>query len=571
MKLKAPTIVQLAGRGSVKLTPSQHLATGGEGIVYRMGHTAIKLYLDPNKMKREKTADKITLLAGLSHPYIVTPLGLVTDQQGTPIGWYMDYVDGEPLARSFTNDWRQRMKFGNREAATIAERMRQVVLYAHSQNAIMADANELNWTIVLANGSGPEPRALDVDSWSIGRWPAKVIMPSIRDWHSHNLTQSTDWFAWGVVTFQLFTGIHPYKGMLNGYKPNELTRRMQENASVFAPGVRLNRAVRDFSCIPGPLLDWYEAVFQKGLREIPPSPLSAAPAKAIRRPAYQAVTGNALEYDQLYNGTSDQAIRAFACGIVLLASGNLYDLASKRIVGSWPYPNTEVIAADDGWLAARIEGGTVNARYIGRNLQATDIPTTIAARQLVRSGNRLFAVTGQGLAELALLNIGRPQLAIGQTWGALPSTRWLDGIGVQDTFGTTHLIVPTHDGCSQVRTPELDRLRVINGVAAARFASLIVIDAQGTYLRYQLAFDKDYSQYSITSEIVDGPEQNLAILPRGVCAAIASDGELVIFVPSNGKEQRVADKDATTSLRLANWDETVIGIREGDVYQVKLR
>jgi hypothetical protein len=83
------------------------------------------------------------------------------------------------------------------------------------------------------------------------------MMASIRDWHTPKVGIETDRFALAVVTFQVYTGIHPYRGTLDGYKRTEMERRMKEKKSVFTTGVRLNQAVRDFSCIPSPLLAWY--------------------------------------------------------------------------------------------------------------------------------------------------------------------------------------------------------------------------------------------------------------------------------------------------------------------------
>ncbi len=106
------------------------------------------------------------------------------------------------------------------------------VLYAHQQGAILVDANELNW--LMNRTTEPEPRIVDVDSWQLGtKWPARVIMPSIRDWHTHGFNEESDWFSYAIVTFQVFSGIHPYRGRHDGYSNNEIERRMKDNVSVF--------------------------------------------------------------------------------------------------------------------------------------------------------------------------------------------------------------------------------------------------------------------------------------------------------------------------------------------------
>ena len=160
--------VVLEGRGKITLHPSDYVATGGEGEIYRAKNTVIKLYIDRHKMKREDTAGKIKLLSKITHPFIVTPKGLVTES-GAPVGFYMDFVSGEPFPRLFTNDFRNREGFTDKDALTIVARMQEAVTCAHSHKAIMADANEMNWIAALHGKNGPEPRVIDVDSWATGR------------------------------------------------------------------------------------------------------------------------------------------------------------------------------------------------------------------------------------------------------------------------------------------------------------------------------------------------------------------------------------------------------------------
>jgi len=178
-------------------------------------------------MLREGLVGKIKLLSKLQHKFIVAPTGIVQSKNGKPIGFCMPFSSGEPLPRVFTNDFRVRTGFDDKDASVLVHRMREVVQFAHSNRALLIDANEMNWLAVLAGNKGPEPRVIDVDSWAIGQWSAKVIMPSIRDWHAKQFDQNTDWFAWGIVTFQIYTGIHPYKGKLVGFKPSEMEKRMK--------------------------------------------------------------------------------------------------------------------------------------------------------------------------------------------------------------------------------------------------------------------------------------------------------------------------------------------------------
>ena len=55
--------VTLEGRGAVTLRPSDHVATGGQGAIYRIGDTAVKLYLDPVKEQQRGLPNLIARMA----------------------------------------------------------------------------------------------------------------------------------------------------------------------------------------------------------------------------------------------------------------------------------------------------------------------------------------------------------------------------------------------------------------------------------------------------------------------------------------------------------------------------
>jgi hypothetical protein len=276
-------------KGWVTLESRHVIAAGGEGTVYGRGDDAFKIYRQPRDL-----ADKIGLLKALDHPGIVAPQGILEDERGQFVGYWMRREAGEALPNLFANAWRHANGFGAAETETTAGAMREVVEFAHSRGALLVDANELNWLVggVGTRKPASRPVAIDVDSWQIGRYPGTALMPSIKDWQASGFSQSTDWFAWGVVTFQLFTGIHPYKGTHPTFGRGDLEARMRANASIFDAGVRLSSAVRDPSAIPAGLLDWYRAVFRDGVRCPPPTRfgIAAAPtAKIAPAPGQDAV------------------------------------------------------------------------------------------------------------------------------------------------------------------------------------------------------------------------------------------------------------------------------------------
>lgn len=481
----------------------------------------------------------------------------------------------------FTNEFWTKEGFNLEMASGLVDRMRQAANFAHAAGAVMVDANELNW--MSTAGDRPEPRVIDVDSWAIGKWPASVIMPSIRDWNAKTFDTGTDWFSWAIVSFQIYTGLHPYKGTLDGFDRGDLVGRMKARASVFSTGVRVNRAVRDFASIPFALRSWYEAVFQGLERDPPPSPydkaISAAPAATVAR---MVVTPSAetLVYEKLFSGPG-AAVRVFHCGIVYTNRSSFYDLGKPaREPMSVTGKDTEIVRVDGGWLIGELYGGTARFGYSTQNGRYDQLSLKVATGRLISYENRMFAVTERGLTEIQLRMLGgmvsgspKPVASPGQTWGVMVnSTNWFGGFGVQDALGAMFLILPFGaDSVAQVRVPELDGRRVVSGKDGNRFVSLVALDSNGDYVKMELTFSADYTTHKLWSGVTDSADLNIAILPKGVCATIVKDGELDIFVPTSGVVKKLADKDISTDMALANWGDTVVLIRNGEVWSVKVK
>ncbi len=563
-------IVSLEGRGTVKLGESTHVATGGEGSVHRVGDTVVKVYTDVGKMVRDGMADKIDLLRHIVHPTIVGPQGLARDQSGALVGYYMPWVEGEPLARLFVTTFRTRAGFGDREDLALVEGMRETVACAHANNATMVDANELNWLVRMQPGLPPAPRVIDVDSWAIGRWPASVVMPSVRDWSATRFDDATDWFAWAVVTWQVWTGIHPYQGRAPGYKPGELERRMRDNVSVLSPDVRLPASVRDPSRIPANLLSWYRAVFLDGQRVEPPVKFAGVPVAAAARVLRVVTTGSGkLSFIKLATCPAD-IVRIWASGAALDVHGQVTDLSTGRVVATGVESSGEVVRTPDGWLVATRERDPTFTFHDGRNTHA--LTCGLAMRRVFRSHDRLYAVTDTEMVDLVVQILKRPLLATGKRWSALPdATKWFDNVAIVDLMGGMLLVLPLADGgIAQVRCRDLDGLTPVAARASERFAAVVAVDKTGGHKWLEFSFDKAYGTYAASLHDTDMSDVNVAILPNGVVAKVVHDGELVVFVPANGNATMVTDRSVSTSDLLASWCQKVVVARGREVWQVSL-
>lgn len=575
--LKRNTKVELERNGSVTLRPSDHLATGGEGSVYRTGSFVVKLYTDPKAVSARSIVDRVRRLSVLGHAGISRPRGMVLSSKGDPIGVYMSFVEGESLPRIATTEFWNRTGFSMVGATRAVSDMYDIVSHTHAHQVLMVDANELNWLFGMHDVTRPRTNVIDVDAWAVGPHKAAAIMPSIQDHHTKGFSPLSDWFSWGVVTFQLFTGIHPYKGGLDGYKPVDMVRRMKDNASVFANGVRLNRAVRDFSNIPAPLLSWYEAVFQHGERLPPPNPSQTgvgvpAAARVVR--VSVSATG-ALVHNKLFVSPNDDAIRVFPCGIVLCSSGQLFDLQSRKVVGSVPTKACEVVRIDGHWLVITKETGGYKSVLINTTSHKS-VPVGLpeGVTRIVVSQGRVFSVSDTALHELVCaLSLRTPQLIWGKRWGILGrSTTWFHGVGVENAMGAAYLILPFGEGgVAHVRVRELDGLSVVSARSSDRTCVITGQTKQGDTVRLLFSFNAMHATYTVMKHDVDTADLNAVALPKRVVAYVEEDGMLCVAVPSTGVCSSVKDRGVTTDLPLFAWGDRVLYLKDGAVWSLSMR
>jgi hypothetical protein len=586
--MAARTRIFVPTKGEFTLTDTDHVATGGEGSVYVKKGYAIKLYLDAAKARQAGLEGKIQLLSAIQHPHIVAPLGPVYDAGQEFVGFYMPVASGEPLVKTFTNAWRDANGFTDANAVELVGNMRTAVQSAHDLGALLVDGNELNYLV-----EGTAPRLIDCDSWQIDHYKATAIMPSIRDHSAKAFSPNSDWFSWGIVTFQTLVGVHPYKGTHPDFKKSDLEGRMRGNASVFDSRVKLNSAVRDFAVIPKGLRDWYEAVFQKGERSAPPVRFDAPPVNTARRTyrTVQAGTG-VVRHDKLL--TVPGTIRHVSANGVLFyrdATGlsHAIDIQRKKRIEGLSSDAIEHLFRNEAclvryelgfallWLSAgalqaqllRVEGDPALS-------QAAPHPLPCAATRLVSIGNRPFALNpdvGNGLLELAISTLGdKVLLSVKTAWPVfVQSTRFFDGAAVMDCMGTPFLVVP-HEGAVTVgRCPDLKGYRVVNAFSRSPgFVLVEGISATDGQL-YRLTYQFDGRGYqAVSSVLADEPGLDVAVNPKGILVGIFDDGQLTVINTQGSGGKTVADSSVTRDMTLFATPDGVFYYRDADVYRLSL-
>lgn len=566
------------GASSVVLTGIDHLATGGEGSVYAKGNLVYKVFLDPAKALRAGMERKLAVLSKLKHPGIATPHTALRDKQGNFIGLVLPRIDADALCRAFTGGWRSQQQFGLAETATAVDAMREITAYAHQNQALMVDANEMNWLL-----KGVQPTAIDVDSWQLPGFPATAIMPSIRDYSKNTFSEGSDWFAWAVVTYQLWTGIHPYKGGHPDFNRAALEARMRAHASVFDPRVKLPGAARPSAEIPARLRDWYERTFQGGERSPPPSAkLSAIGKQTAPRLKVRQTLSGALKVERLGNagGTVLAAFNGFV--VVRAADGlQLWDAVAKARVYEAPEAGLASVLRQQAAIIrtgfgrviltlAPNEGKVVITVLEGG--QRAELVST--AQSLWQSGNRVFAIVpgvANGLVELEASKFGeRPALTVKHQWPvASASTRMFRGVLLQDCLQSHFLGVLEGDGLLLAMAPQLRGYKVVEGFSsglANTWLSAIRIK-DGEQVRLHLALKA--GRYEVLTEVlVDHLGLDMAANPAGV--SVLRDGPDLLIAKGN-MQKTLADSGLSDAMRLFSIGSAGIGaFEDSEIVKISL-
>lgn len=249
---------------SIELLPQHFRHQGGQGSIYIVGNDAFKIYFDEQNVCPEK---KIKELSIISNSKVIKPEKIVKNSVDKNVGFMMRALDdtNHILCELFTADFKKTKNITQTNIALIIENLKNIITDIHKSKILIVDLNELNFLV------SPDFRnvyAIDVDSYQTQSFPARVIMPSIRDFHSSNFNELTDWYSFGILACQLLVGIHPYKGKYKG-ETKPLEERMRENISIFNKDVTIPK-ICDLNNIPSAYKDWFKVIFETKKRVRPP-------------------------------------------------------------------------------------------------------------------------------------------------------------------------------------------------------------------------------------------------------------------------------------------------------------
>jgi len=549
----------------INLTKSQFIASGGEGSIYSSQGTAFKIYQDP---KGVIPYSKISELSSIRNSNVIKPEKLVLNNKSEPIGYTMKHVPKSyALCQIFPKAFRDRTGMDTKNVLNLIQIMQKTIADIHKEKILIVDLNEMNF---LVDKKFDDIFFIDVDSYQTKSFPATAIMESIRDRHNKTFSELTDWFSFGVVSFQMFCGIHPYKGKHPTIKGME--DRMIANIPVFHKDVKFPKNVLPFDAIPQAYKDWYKAILYEGKRFAPPSD----PVQVIIVPVIVAtVTGNEsfditeiAEYDtNVIKYISINGTRA------TITSNDLY-IGNKKIFQTC---NKNMHIAITPLTNKIISVSLVDGDILLYNSTDENIPThNIKADDIMSYKDRVYIKNNDKVSELDFVEMGKKVYAVPKHVGNVMenSSKFYDGVIIQNVLGSfVASVFPSAGVHHQIQCPEFRGYQIID--AKYRDNVLIVITSKkGKYDKFILKFDDKFSSYSLRKvDDISYVGINFTVLDNGIAVHINENEELEVF--TNKKDVntvKVIDNSLIQGdMKLFNNGVQVVFAKGKKLYKLKMK
>ena len=549
----------------IQLGKNDFKAQGGEGSIYVKGSTAYKIYSDP---KRTIAAAKIQELSVLTESNIIRPLHIVLDGHNKLVGYAMRYVGKTyALCQLFPKAFRQRNNLTPEKTLALVKKLQFGVAHIHSKQILVVDLNELNFLVAT---DFSDLFFIDVDSYQTPSFAATVLMESVRDRHAQKFTTGSDWFSFAVVSFQLFVGIHPFKGT---YAPlqnvaDKLESRMRANISVLHQGVTVPGSCLPLTVIPTAYLEWYRAVFEEGKRLPPPDQFPAV-IQLMPTPQLGRIEGTTfvvrefLEFDSpVVSHDSNLTVteRSIYFGVRRIDKP-VFDvkLAITPRLG-------HLIAAFSDQGKLRFHDLTTG-RDLVTDVDGEDVMVN-NGRFFLKQQENIFAVDFIEMPQNLLLGL-RPVANV-----MMRATQLFEGLAIQNLLGATFASILTAEGsCHQVRLTELDGCQVISA-RLERNVLLVVTSKSGRYDKLIYRFAHDFIKYDVRIiEDIGSTDINFTVLDSNLVLHLTDESKLEIFSAnrSAGSVRVLKDSLLESDVRLFHLGKQALISRDNKIFKINLQ
>ncbi len=567
------TDVYVRGSGRVVFARDDFMSAGGQAKVYKKGNIAYKVFHSTDEMIPEA---KIQELQVLDNPHIIKPLDILLTKDNIPVGFTSSWVNGISICKVFVTGFRKRNSITDNHTLKLVKNIAETTSYIHRNNCIVRDGNQLNY---LVSSDWVTPYFIDVNAWKTPSYPADAIMSTVRDWlNPDEVSELADWYAFAVLSFWLFVGVHPYMGNHPNYKQKNIEEMIKiraldkvwalDSEVTIAPNARVNS-------IPNHYLDWYSAIFKDGVRCAPPD----QPGVIVKIPMGPTIiTGT--------NHFVTKEIEKVSGNIIWVShmDGNMVIKTPEYV-----YINSQghVSKKDTHITFCDLKQVPIFSNIVDGKLEHNSLTSTIRkivspdATELMTVGNHLFYRYGDKLVELEMTyapGLDRIHPIAKTDWTIMSNSEIYAGVIFQNMLGNIYITIPipcVNDLTSLIekKIPELSKCKIIDAKHKNNVVAIFIIE-NNNYKILVLRFDEDYNTYDYREiQCSNIGDINMASLDNGTTVLIPEDGIIELFSnrPFANDVTRIQDDKIITDMRLCNVGNRAMFFQDNKLYTITMQ
>lgn len=560
------TITVLVNKKKVSLTDNDYIAQGGQGAVYAKNNVVYKIYHNPDHLIPEDKMDELGELKDLDNVIIPT-YSIYDPKTNKRIGFCMRYVqDTEFLCKLFTANFKKQNNVTPQMIVGLVREMQETLIKIHEKGVVVGDYNEMNF---LTDKQFKIPYHIDTDSYQTETYKCNAIMESVRDrtLPMGEFNELSDWYSWAIVTFQLYTGIHPYKGKHPAYKMNDLDGRMTDNVSVFDPKVKVPKFV-NFTGIPKAHLEWYKKVFVNGERSIPPFSDGVINYSVMEK---VVVDPDADVIAELLYSFNERVVDVF------WRTGNHHVLTSKGFY----HGEREIVSFDN-----EIDRGNIIVTTTGEFIFIVEKDKTVFAfdedKNLLKRfdmdyqsygvfNDCLYVMQDSGLVQYSFEKIGKMKV-IANPISTLNynSAKMFDGFVMQELYGKYTAIIPyEYNLCSTVKL-DIKTKHIYDAKRVGKWM-FILADDNGKINLHKIMFNDNFTKYeSKVEQNVNFRNINATVKSNGMVVLNTEGDKLELFFDFKRGTKVIEDTPVENDLRLVD-GKNVCFVDDDKVYAIRMK
>lgn len=530
---------------------SNFKAQGGEGSIYFVNNSkkqkVVCKICNTDKMIPDA---KFRELSTLVHPKIIVPDDILLDNKNRHVGYTMKMVPNNPmpLARILTKTYREREGITPQIMADLVSQIRDTIYFIHKHDGyLQVDGNELNYMIT---DDYRDAYFIDVNSFQTPSFPADAIMPSIRDWHCpkdsngwYKWSKETDWYSFSIISFFMFTGIHPFMGFNPKFTnaKTALKDQMLACVSVFDPETRFPKAAVYFpfdSVIPGGMdgayMRWYKAIFVDNKRLPAPKDFQAT-IKFIAA-KIEEISGS--------NNFKIELVKEYIGKLIGYYTNNGKDVVlttDHLYVNNQPYQKNDsrfrICFTKNGTpVKASVENKFLKLENLDSKTEISCQP--IHTEDIMSYNGRLYVLSSDDVFEVLFVD-GKNIMALPRSIAKIMphATEMWQGVVFQDMLGKKMAsFFPQEQHHRMLLLEELSKIKITDAKFENNVLMVIGLEKEsGRYDRYIFRFSNHWDSYDLRIiENITPSGLNFTVNEKGICVSITENEKVEIF--SNQKD-----------------------------------